>query len=130
MVTGLAPSLAARRMLMFLDFQAFFDESESSSTGEFVLAGYIAPVANWAHFSGEWEQLLRHHGTLADNDAYHFKMSQMAMTDERMARVPIFYRVIRKYVSVAISVRISVFDFESKFYPIHSIWIKNRTHIR
>jgi hypothetical protein len=95
---------------MVLNFQAFVDESESAATGEFVLAGYIAPAANWAQFAGEWESLLPY-GSLANDSTYQFKMSEMAITKERMARVPAFYRVIRKYVVVAISIRLNAFDF-------------------
>jgi hypothetical protein len=110
-VTGLAPGEAVWRLLMALQFQAFIDDS-STPGGEFVLAGYIAPAQAWAQFAKEWEQLLPS-GTIAENGKYHFKMSEMAMTPERMERVPAFYWIIEKYVTASVSARMNLADFKS-----------------
>jgi hypothetical protein len=96
---------------MVLNFQAFIDESETPN-GEFVLGGHIAAPEAWALFAKEWEELLPF-GTLADNSKhYHFKMSEMAMTRERMQRVRPFYNIIEKHVLVSMSVRLNITDFE------------------
>jgi hypothetical protein len=65
--------------------QAFIDESYSND-GTYVLAGYIASVEEWASFSREWQELLPY-GTLDKDDQFHFKMSEMAINEERMKRV-------------------------------------------
>lgn len=90
---------------MALNFQAFIDDSYADS-GEFVLAGHVAPAAAWADFAKDWEELLPL-GTLAANGKYHFKMSEMAMVPERMQRLPAFYRVIEKHVTASISCRVN-----------------------
>jgi hypothetical protein len=72
--------------------RAFVDESEGED-GTFVLAGHIADVGAWAHFAEEWKDLLPSWGTLRADGERHFKMSEMAQLDERMERVPAFYRV-------------------------------------
>jgi hypothetical protein len=104
------PGLAVRQWFMALQFQAFIDESESGPGGEFILAGHIAPAEQWALLSKEWEQMLPF-GTLADDGSYHFKMSEMGASPERMSRVPAFYRLIEKYVTVSISCRVNLADF-------------------
>jgi hypothetical protein len=77
--------------------QAFIDESVDPA-GVFVLAGYIASTESWMAFSREWEKLLRPFGTVREDGRYHFKMHEMAANPERMARVPIFFRVIEDHV--------------------------------
>jgi hypothetical protein len=72
---------------MALDFQAFVDDSYTPN-GEFVLGGHIATAKHWAEFSKEWEALLPL-GTLSNENAYHFKMAEMAQTPERISRVPL-----------------------------------------
>jgi hypothetical protein len=95
---------------MALNFQAFIDDSYGPA-GEYVLAGYIATAEAWTLFAREWEQLLPF-AILRDDGTYHFKMSEMAKSDERLSRVPAFYRVIEKHVTLAISARISTGEFE------------------
>ncbi|MEO7221369.1 MAG: DUF3800 domain-containing protein [Devosia sp.] len=85
-----------------MGLQAYIDDSRKDEW--FVLGGHIASAESWATFSREWEQLLPTHGTLAGNGQYHIKMTEMAMNDERMARVPAFYRVIEKHVICSISI--------------------------
>ncbi len=89
--------------------QAFIDESFSEE--EFVLAGHIATAESWADFSKEWEQLLPAFGTLNEQGKYHFKMSEMAQSPERMDRVPFFYKVIEDRVVTSISARLNLQDF-------------------
>lgn len=84
--------------------QAFIDESVEQD-GVFVLGGYIASAESWAAFSREWKRLLPY-GTLNEHGRFHFKMSEMAMNPERMARVPAFYRVIEDHVIGFASARI------------------------
>jgi hypothetical protein len=88
---------------MALNFQAFIDDSESHD-GCFVLAGYIAPAEKWALFAKEWEVLLGYAGLLRSSGQRYFKMSEMALTSERLEKVPAFYWLIEKYASLAISV--------------------------
>ena len=90
--------------------QAFIDESFSDE--EFILAGHIASEENWASFTKEWEPLLPAFGTLNDQGKYHFKMKEMAQSPDRMARVPIFYRVIEDHVITSISARLNLIDFK------------------
>jgi hypothetical protein len=102
---------------MAINFQAFIDESYS--TEEFVLAGHIAPAAVWAEFAKEWEDLLPF-ATRAENGKFHFKMSEMAATPERMERVPAFYRLIEERVISSISCRINLADFARAQERLHA----------
>ena len=86
--------------------QAYIDESIDQS-GIFVLGGYIATSEAWTSFAKEWEKILRL-GTLKASGQYHFKMSEMAMNDERLARVPVFFRVIEDHVLGWVSAKINV----------------------
>lgn len=106
---------------MALNYQAFIDDS-SGPSGEFVLAGYIATAETWEKFSKEWEELLPS-GTLAKNDKYHFKMSEMAMVSERMKRVPAFYWIIEKYDLLPISCRINLRDFERALQRVKTMFL-------
>lgn len=81
-------------------WQAYFDESFDD--GVFVIAGYLASPEQWASFSAEWENALPS-GVLDNDDGWHFKMSQMAATPERMERVPGFYNVIKDHVGMGIA---------------------------
>jgi hypothetical protein len=94
-----------------LTFQAFIDDSVTPN-GEFVLAGHIATVEAWAQLSKEWAALLPSAGTLANNQRYHFKMSEMAANPERMERVPAFYWLIEKYAVMSLSCRINIQELE------------------
>jgi hypothetical protein len=96
---------------MTLDFQTFIDDSYTPNE-VFVLGGHIAMAKKWAEFSKDWEALLPL-GTLSNEGAYHFKMAEMAMTPERMSRVPAFYRIIEKYVALSISCRMNLSDFSA-----------------
>jgi hypothetical protein len=113
-----------RRLLMALSFQAFMDESISGfADGEFVLAGHVAPAQQWAAFAREWEILLPS-GTLAEDGGYHFKMSEMALTPERMERVQAFYRVIESHVTFSISFRMNLADFQNALTRIEQFALK------
>lgn len=107
---------------MALNFQAFVDDSLTPG-GEFVLGGYVATAETWAEFAKQWEELLPL-GTRARNGKYHFKMSEMAQSPERMKRVPSFYGVIEKNVRLAISCRINLTDFARARKRVEEIAIK------
>jgi hypothetical protein len=121
-VTGLAPSGAVRRFLMALNFQAFIDDSVTgpSPDREFVLAGHIAPAEAWAKFAKEWEELLPS-GTIAENGNFHFKMSEMGQTPERMERVPPFYWLIENHVTMSVSCRMNLTDFQKARERVRSM---------
>jgi hypothetical protein len=117
-VSGLAPDRAVRRLLMALNFQAFVDDSWTTR-GEFVLGGHVAPAEAWANFAKEWEVLLPT-ATRAKNGKWHFKMSEMAASPERMARVPPFYAAIEKFVTLSVSCRINLEEFERAIARVKS----------
>jgi hypothetical protein len=96
-----------------LVLHAFIDDSWDSANngGTFVLAGYIAFPEAWAKFAKEWEEMLPH-ATLNSDDHYHFKMSEMAKSPERLSRVPGFYRIIERHVLASISCVVNVIDLE------------------
>jgi hypothetical protein len=100
--------------------QAFIDESYGD-TGVLVLGGYIASAESWAHFSKEWEEMLPY-GTRDKDARYHFKMSEMAINEDRMQRIPGFFRIIEKHVALAISCKASVIDIQR---AKDRLWIPN-----
>lgn len=59
--------------------QAYVDESETED-GALALGGLISTPERWAEFTREWEAMLKH-GTLASSGDYHFKMSEMAISE-------------------------------------------------
>lgn len=73
------------------------------------MAGHIATAEAWSGFSAEWEGMLPF-AVLDKNNKYHFKMTEMAKSNERMSRVGAFYRIIEKYVNVSISCRVDPKD--------------------
>jgi hypothetical protein len=105
MVSSMRAAGAIRKPMMV--FQAFVDDSYNQN-GEFVLAGHVASAEAWARFTQEWDALLPTGGTLAPNGQYHFKMKEMAANPERMERLPAFWWIIQKHVSVSLSCRINV----------------------
>src|SRR6266849_29231 len=57
LVSGLAPKPRLARLLAML--QAYIDDSgRGQSSGDFVLAGFIAPVENWLAFGHVWQTVL------------------------------------------------------------------------
>jgi hypothetical protein len=116
--SGIAPRKAGRRLFMVL--QAFIDESIGES-GVWVLGGYVATAEAWALFSKEWEEMLPF-GTRDKDNLYHFKMNEMARNQDRMQRVPGFFRIIEKYVSLAISCKANIIDIQR---AKNRIWIPN-----
>ncbi len=90
--------------------QAYIDES-CDEDGVFVLAGCISDAESWAAFTKEWEEVLKY-GTLNKHGRYHFKMSEMALNEERMSRVPLFLKIIEKYVLGFISAKINVSELK------------------
>ncbi|MBV8753352.1 MAG: DUF3800 domain-containing protein [Hyphomicrobiales bacterium] len=112
---------------MVSGFRAFIDESRSSD--EFVMAGHIAAVDQWAAFAREWEAILPIYGTRAKNGDYHFHMVEMAQSPERMARVPIFYKLIEDHVITSISCRINLQEFERAKARVISMAERMNWHI-
>jgi hypothetical protein len=98
-LAGLAPSLWGRTGLMTL--QAYLDESEDGDF--FVLAGYISSPEKWVKFAQDWEDVL-HFATQGKDGNYRFKMNEMAQNEERMNRVPYFYRIIEEFAEISVSV--------------------------
>lgn len=105
-VSGYGPRIAGGWLLMSL--QAVIDDSQDAG-GVYVLAGYIASAEAWAQFAREWERLLPM-AVMGKSGKYRFKMSEMAATEERMSRVPAFYRVIEEHVQASISAKIYLPD--------------------
>lgn len=105
---------ASRRLAVF---QAYFDESDSDG-GALVLGGLISSAERWADFSKDWENML-HHGTLAKNNEYHFKMNEMATSEERMERVSWFFRVAEKHSICFVSCTIFQGDLDRAWRRIY-----------
>jgi hypothetical protein len=108
---------------MSLNLQAFIDDSITPGA-EFVLGGHIASAGAWARFAKKWEELLPS-GTLAKNNKYHFKMSQMALLEERMIRVPAFYWIIEEHVLVSLSCRLNLADLAAAQWRVER-WCDNQ----
>ena len=115
-VTGLSPRKAVTRVLMVL--QAFIDDSYNEN-GVFVLAGFVASAEVWSKFAFDWEEILPM-GTLDSSNNFHFKMSEMASSPERMERVGAFFRVIENHNLKAISIKI---DLKELRRAQQRIWI-------
>ena len=98
-VSGISPRKAGASCLVVL--QAFIDESVSTK-GMFVLAGHIATAEAWACFAKDWEELLPY-AVRDKNGEFNFKMRDMALSPDRMSRVPAFYKVIEKYALLSVS---------------------------
>lgn len=96
--------------LLQLTLQAYIDESYEEN-GIFVMAGYIASVESWAAFTKDWEKMLPY-GMLNNEGEYYFKMSDMAQKDERMKRVPAFFRIIEEHVLGFVSVKIDISELK------------------
>jgi hypothetical protein len=89
--------------------QAFIDDSYDDDV--FVLAGYIARAEAWARFAKAWEEFLPW-GTLKSDSQRHFKMSEMAQSEQGMERWGAFYRVIEDHVLLALSITVFKKDVE------------------
>jgi hypothetical protein len=113
----MAPRRAVVSPLMVL--QAFVDDSYKPN-GFFVLGGYVATAEQWALFAADWEEMLPY-GTRAPNNQWHFKMSEMALNEERLRRVPAFLNIIDKYDITPISACINLKDLEAAIKRIFAI---------
>jgi hypothetical protein len=80
--------------------QAFADDSMEDGR-VLVLAGYVSSAERWSSFSDEWQQRLGMRSPLE-----RFKMSEMALSEERMSRVPHFYRVIEQHAIASVAVAV------------------------
>jgi hypothetical protein len=103
-VTGMSPDKAVRNIIVA--FQAFIDESVTDG-GWFVLGGYLANTKTWAAFAKDWEEMLPF-AVRGPNGNYRFKMREMAVSPERLERVPAFYRIIEHHNLCSLSCRINV----------------------
>lgn len=112
---------------MAAKFQAFIDDS--SSKDEFVLAGYVAPADTWLRFAKDWEEILPL-GTKTKSGKYHFKMSEMATSAERMARVRIFYGVIERYPELyPVSFRLNLQEFANAQRRLEALTMKLQLNV-
>lgn len=93
-----------------MTLQAYIDES-CDEGGVFVLAGCISDAESWVAFTKEWEEVLKY-GVLNKHGRYHFKMSDMALNEERMSRVPLFLKIIEKYVLGFVSAKIDISELK------------------
>jgi len=93
-----------------MTLQAYIDES-SDENGVFVLAGCISDAESWAAFTKKWEEVLKY-GILNKQGRYHFKMSDMALNEERMSRVPLFLIIMEKYVLGFVSAKIDISELK------------------
>ena len=91
-----------------MTFQAVIDDSFDTN-GAFVLAGYIADADAWARFSEEWQALLPL-APVGRSGVRRFRMAEMGATEDRMAHVPAFFRVIERHVLASISAKIDIAD--------------------
>ncbi|WP_291837043.1 DUF3800 domain-containing protein [Brevundimonas sp.] len=91
-------------------FQAFLDDSADDSI--YVLAGHIASAEQWAALAVEWERLLPKYGVLSKDGQYHFKMSEMAQNQERLARIGPFFRLIEDHIPVTLSCWLKLDDLQ------------------
>ncbi len=102
-------------------FQAYIDDS-STEDGVFVIAGYVATAEVWAQFVRDWEEMLPY--GIRDKRGFYFKMSEICINNERIERVPAFYRVIDRHPLLGISCKINMVDLRK---AISRIWSLNRS---
>ncbi len=113
------PRSSSPRSSTCMVLQAFVDDSYRPD-GFFVLGGYVATSEQWALFARDWEEMLPY-GTRASNNQWHFKMSEMALNQERLQRVPAFLNIIDKYDLTPISACINLTQLEADIKRIFSI---------
>lgn len=107
-VNGLPPDRAGGRLLMV--WQAYIDESIDEDY--FVIGGYVASAESWAKFSVDWSEMLPQ-SCMGSDGQYRFKMSEMALNSERMARVPGFFRIIERHLPAGLHCNLRVSDFRN-----------------
>lgn len=94
-----------------MTIQAYIDDSYDRN-GVYVLAGCIGSSESWAAFSDEWSKMLPNWGVLNNNNKYHFKMSEMNATPERLARVPTFLATMEKHILGYVSAKINIAELK------------------
>ena len=120
LVSGLPSGKREKRIFMVLAPQAFIDDSVTpGGQGFFVLAGFIAPAANWAQFSDNWQAVLDLEPRLD-----YFKMNEAnllvgqfdkargwteAKRDDRLID---FTRVINRHAAIRIYAAVRQSEFE------------------
>lgn len=100
-------------------WQAYIDDS-LDDTGIYALAGYMASADDWDRFSAEWRSMLKS-GSLNDRNEYQFKMSEMALSPERMSRVSGFHNVIHNHAQASIACTINTHDLERAIKRIYIV---------
>jgi hypothetical protein len=94
-----------------MGWQAYVDDSWGPA-GVYVLAGYVASDEQWETLTQQWRRWLPL-GSLDDNDEHHFKMSEMALSDERMSRVSAFHDIINSNVAMGLSIALRIDDIQA-----------------
>lgn len=92
--------------------KAYVDDSHTPESA-FVLAGYIAPVENWAAFCDEWQGLLDMKPPLA---FFKMKLAHGTWGERRWTeQLPLFYAAIDNHVSAGISLLIPRQEYQRVF---------------
>jgi hypothetical protein len=116
MVCGLPPEKRRRYRLVILN--GFVDDSYDEHA--FVLAGYVAPVEEWASFSKDWQAALD-----AKPSIEYLKMSEAMVRptgqfygwtkEARDEKLRLLYSIIDKYVSFEVSAAIPKAIYATEF---------------
>ena len=129
--SGVPSDKRGNQLFMILNPQAVVDDSGNEPNSHvFVLAGFVAPAANWVALTDEWRAVLDQKPTLE-----YFKMKEaMRLQDQfdkkrgwtedlRDDRLMTFTRIIRKHASIRIHAKIQHAHFNKH---IRSIPVPNR----
>ncbi len=85
-----------------MTLQAFIDDSLGDD-GIYVLAGYISTEERWKEFSREWTRMLNF-ASIQPDGRRRFKMSEMALSPNRMSYVNGFHNIINKHVILSLAI--------------------------
>jgi hypothetical protein len=108
LVSGFPKARRLRRPLLVLQF--CIDDSKNGP--DFVLAGYVATVENWEHFSDDWQERLAHSGLTYLKGNTLTRILRQLEPDERELRLAEFGQLIRKYVSYGLEFSVSYLDYK------------------
>jgi hypothetical protein len=85
--------------------QAFIDDSREANPPVFVLAGYLAPVAVWADFAKDWQEVLDLPPVIP-----FFKMSGikhlLGGQEKATDRIRLLHAVIEKHITAGFSIMV------------------------
>lgn len=130
LVSGYPPGKRENRLMaVLIDPQLVADASGNEPQSPiFVIAGFVAPAARWADFSGAWQTALDLPPKLE-----YFKMSEAANMSgqfhkrrgwteaKRDDRVVTLARIIRDHASVRVSAWIRQADFNKYIHPLPAL---------